>query len=88
MIRMRLPHGETDHRKRYSFSDPDSERLIEALDRCRYGTPTREDVLLVLGVASDYMHLTTYELGQEHCVRQLRSIWRARRARARTEGAL
>lgn len=83
---MRLPHDESNERKRYSFSDPDSERIAEAMDRCRYGTPTREDMLVVLGVACDYVHLTTYALGQEHCVGQLRAIWRARRARGDDAG--
>jgi hypothetical protein len=81
MMRMTIPHDETDQRKQCSFSNPDSERIEEAMDRCRYGSPTREDILVVLGVASDYLHMTTYELGQEHCVGQLRAIWRARRAR-------
>jgi len=80
-IRITLPHGETDPRKQYSFSDPHSERVHEALDSLRYGSPTREDVLIALALASDYLHLTTYALGQEHCVRQLRDIWRALRAR-------
>lgn len=82
-LRIRLPHAETDERKRYSMTDPDSARLRGAMRRCRYGKPTREDLLAVLGAATDYLHLTTYELGQEHCVSQLRDVWRARRARRR-----
>lgn len=34
----------------------------------------------VLMLANAYLTLTTYELGQEHCLRKLRDIWRARRA--------
>lgn len=34
----------------------------------------------VLMLANAYLTLTTYELGQEHCIQKLRDIWRARRA--------
>ncbi|MEL6705730.1 MAG: hypothetical protein AAFP15_15800, partial [Bacteroidota bacterium] len=67
-LRIRLPHAETDKRKRYSMTNPDSERLRDAMYRCRHKKPTREDLLVVLSAASDYIHLTAYELGQEHCV--------------------
>lgn len=77
---LRLPHGETDENKRYSFPDPDDEGNIDALWTMRYGEPTRAQVLRALSLAQAYMALTTYELGQEHCVGKLRDIWRARRA--------
>ncbi len=42
--------------------------------------PDPGDLRTLLSAVSDYLHLTTYELGQEHCVRQLRDMWRYRRA--------
>ena len=88
---MRLPHSETDERKRYTMADPDE--LDAAYSRVRSevfpfhraaSTPTvtvdRNDLARLLFAVDCYLHLTTYELGQEQCVRQLRDIWRARRA--------
>lgn len=85
-VRIRLPHDETDERKRYSLTDPDGENA-DAYGRvysARYSKtePDPDDLSRVLSMAGDYLHLTTYELGQEHCVRQLRELWRARRAAA------
>lgn len=81
---MRLPHGEADERKRYSMADPDAcDEAYAAVRRWQFSEgeePSREDFARVLAMADCYLHLTTYELGQEHCVRQLRDVWRARRA--------
>ncbi len=82
-IRLPLPHGETNPRKLYSYTNPDNDELHEALWQCRHGKPSGAQLRRVVSAAMDYMHLTTYPLGQEHCVSQLRDIWRARRARAK-----
>lgn len=85
--RLRLPHDETDERKRYSMPDPDEHaEAYGEVYRCLYGGEelSREQLKRVLELAGGYMALTTYELGQECCVEKLRDIWRARRAR---EGA-
>jgi len=37
------------------------------------------DLYRVLMVVEEYRHLTTYPLGVEHCIRQLRAIWRGLR---------
>jgi hypothetical protein len=83
-VRLKLPSGETDPGKRYSMPDPDAlADAYSALYRARwYGErdATPEEVSQVLMLAQAYLHLTTYELGQECCVRKLRDIWRARRA--------
>jgi hypothetical protein len=89
--RLLLPMGEEDSRKTYTMPDPDG--LCDAYGRL-YGVvfhrdapvaPTvevsRSDLIKVLSLASGYETLTTYELGQEHCVEKLRDIWRSRRAR-------
>jgi len=90
---MRLPHGETDERKRYSLPDPDalSEHYEKAYDAVYYrGRPLgdaspvtldKDDAAALLILARGYLDLTTYELGQECCVEKLRDVWRARRAR-------
>lgn len=88
---MRLPHDETDERKRYAMPDPDAlapaygslydaawyrgDRTTETV------TVSREELRRLLSLAGGYLDLTTYELGQEHCVEKLRDVWRARRAR-------
>lgn len=79
---IRLPFGETDPAKRYSFPDPDSEKLHDAAHAARYApeTLTKGQAMWLAEIASAYFSLTTYELGQEHCVAKLRDIWRARRA--------
>lgn len=81
---VRLPHGEVDERKRYIMPDPDS---MAPATRAVYGwihynepMPSRTELQCVVSMAQTFVHLTTYELGQEHCVGQLRDIWRARRA--------
>jgi len=88
--RLRLPHDETDERKRYTMPDPDA--LIELVRSARDKTYphdfgafdpsviTREEMVALTSLAEGYFVLTTYELGQEHCVQKLRDIWRARRA--------
>jgi hypothetical protein len=91
---MLLPHGETEERKRYAMPDPDAlgpsyGRLYDATwYRHPFGTPlpetievSREDLRRLLSLANGYLTLTTYELGQEHCVSKLRDVWRARKAR-------
>lgn len=86
LYRIKLPHGEADSTKVYTMSNPDTvceaaERVHEAVYRTG-ATPDPGDLRTLLSAVSDYLHLTTYELGQEHCVRQLRDMWRARRAMA------
>lgn len=84
--RITLPHGETDTTKQYSLSNPDhvaeaAERVHQSVYRTETA-PEPADLRTLLSAVNDYLHLTTYALGQEHCVRQLRDIWRARRANA------
>lgn len=80
---MRLPHDETDETKRYSMADPDAlAELAHSAHVAVYSDKrplTREESTALLSIAQSYMALTTYELGQEHCVGKLRDIWRARR---------
>jgi hypothetical protein len=93
MRMIKLPRGETDTRKTYVFPDPDA--LGQLLWRTRYAylypvgideprpstvDVARGDLEKLLAYAEAYIDLTTYELGQEHCVKKLRDIWRARRA--------
>ena len=85
-----LPHDAPDRRGDYLMPDP--EHGAEAY-RSLYGAAfdgsgsdgdvvvTRTELRRVLALASGYLTLTTYELGQEHCVGKLRDIWRARRKR-------
>jgi hypothetical protein len=83
--RIKLPTPDAPPNDVYSMADP--EYLPEAL-REIYGwlyyserEPSREALVQVMSMAQGYIHLTTYELGQENCVEKLRDIWRARRAR-------
>ncbi len=89
MKRLKLPHGETDPRKTYSFPDTDalSEAYAEAYDRHFHQKKslTNSQVRVLLSLAQGYLALTTYVLGQECCVKKLRDIWRARRARMKEE---
>lgn len=91
---LRLPHDETDERKRYSHPDPDelADAYAVVYRHHYYGerAPTREEMARVLVLAGGYLDLTTYGSapdrslgygGQEHCVKHLREIWRARKAR-------
>lgn len=90
--RLRLPHDETDESKRYTMPDPDAlcHLLASARDKTypyNFGqfdpsVITREEMVALTSLAEGYLTLTTYELGQEHCVEKLRDIWRARRADA------
>ncbi|MHA1573443.1 MAG: hypothetical protein ACTSX8_05565 [Alphaproteobacteria bacterium] len=79
--RLLLPHGEKDPAKQYIFPDPLHEPFIEAEQKARYNPQalTRTDLLALCSLAAAYRTLTSYELGQECCVKQLRDIWRARR---------
>lgn len=47
---------------------------------------THEQMVVLFTLAQGYLDLTTYELGQEHCVSKLRDIWRARRGREDSHG--
>ena len=89
---LRLPHGETRPEHRYSMPDPDGLAADYLAAREKLYPGGLEDLpkVVVLGrvelehvlrLAGAYLDLTTYELGQEHCVGKLRDIWRARRAR-------
>lgn len=79
--RLRLTPGETNPRRTYTLPDPDSPGLHDAAHAARSGEPTRSQLYELAAVAEAYLHLTTYSLGQEHCARKLRDVWRARRAR-------
>lgn len=89
-LRIRLPHTELNTLKTYTLSNPDAirevARRVHEATYLTHTTPEPSDVRALLMVVSDYLHLTTYELGQEHCVRQLRDMWRARRAGEKGEG--
>lgn len=82
---MALPRADSEGPDRYVMADPDA--CAEAFARFRahvYGgeaAPSEDDIKRVLAMAGCYLHLTTYALGQEHCVGQLRDIWRERRRR-------
>lgn len=82
---MPLPHGESDPAKEYSMPDPDA--LLETYDAAysaHYSEKralTEHQLAVILTLASGYLDLTMYALGQECCVEKLRDIWRARRAR-------
>lgn len=85
--RLSLPHGETDPNKRYQMPNPDGaaqEALAEVYAYRYYNArvPSERDMSAVLELAQGYLHLTAYELGQEHCVGNLRDIWGAKRATA------
>ena len=85
-----LPHGEADPRKRYIMPSPDAraDAYSSAYHAAWYGTQRdaetvtldKETLRSLIALAGGYLDLTTYELGQEHCVGKLRDIWRARRA--------
>lgn len=91
---VRLPHDESDPRKRYVLPDPDycADAYSVAYRATYYSgrplgeTPSitidYETMARLLALAGGYIDLTTYELGQEACVEKLRDLWRARRARA------
>ena len=64
----------------WRITDPESEELHAGMARLRHGSAEKIDVGRVLEAAESYIHLTTYELGQEHCVAKLRHIWRTLRA--------
>lgn len=82
---LRLPHGNTDPEKAYAFPDPDQRpEAIWSLHQWLFAggpKPSRDALIHIERLADAYVSLTTYELGQECCVRKLRDIWRARRAR-------
>ena len=80
--RLLLPHGEQDPAKQYIFPDPLHGPFIEAERKARYNPQalTSTELLALCSLASAYRSLTADELGQEHCVKKLRDIWRARRA--------
>lgn len=73
----------------WMISDPESVQLNEAMHRMRYEYAQSEttskqhksDIYHVLAAAEAYQHLTTYELGVEHCITKLRAIWRGLRDR-------
>ena len=86
-----LPDGDHRREKQYLMPSPDARSgAYESLyDRAWHSgadagsamvTVSREDLRLALSLADGYLTLTTYPLGQEHCVGKLRDIWRARRA--------
>lgn len=89
-LRLRVPHDETDETdesKVASFPNPDHDAVDKAFGRAndllfskRLGVEDEAAVRMLYSIAEAYMHLTTYDLGQEVCVTRLRQIWRARRA--------
>ena len=72
--------------RRFSFPDPEDERLSGAMWRLRYnpGGATEADRFRVLAAAEAYRHLTTYVLGTEVVIKQLRRIRRALRGFSKT----
>jgi hypothetical protein len=48
--------------ERWMISDPESDKLVEAMHATRYGTPTQSQLYTVLSAAKAYIHLTTYPL--------------------------
>lgn len=52
----------TEPGKTWVISDPASEELEEAMWKTRYGTPTREQLFMVLSAAEAYIFLTRYPL--------------------------
>jgi hypothetical protein len=95
--RIPLPHGEADSRKRYSMPDPDSLEPVyteayrafysAGLSLGEHGSLTDKQISVLFALASGYLDLTMYELGQECCVEKLRDIWRARRAESQPPDA-
>jgi len=86
---MRLPSPDAPRDLQYNMCDPDymAER-VRTIRTAHYSsgeTLSREDVAVLLLLADDYLHLTTCACGQEHCVRKLRDIWRARRGREQSK---
>ncbi len=65
-----------------SFPDPLYPSLRDALWCMRYepGRVTSSDRYAILAAAEAYLHLTTYPLGVEHTVKDLRQIRRALKA--------
>jgi hypothetical protein len=67
--------------------DPDiGVSLYESAYRAYYYSGSNRElphelVVALFTLAQGYLDLTTYELGQEHCVAKLRDIWRARKAK-------
>jgi hypothetical protein len=57
--------------------DPASERLDEAEWNGRYGTPSREDILLLCSTAACYRSVVTNELGVKYGIEKLRAIAKA-----------
>lgn len=85
---MRLPHDETDERKRYVMPDPDvhAEAMHHVRDHLGHGPAWRgalsdEDMARLLTLAEGYLVLTTGYPGQTAMQEKLGDIWRARRAR-------
>ena len=85
-----LPNG--DHRRERQYVMPSPDALGDAYERAydaawyrpqtEGGEVTLDKQTLrdLISLAGGYLTLTTYALGQEHCVGKLRDIWRARRA--------
>lgn len=67
---------------RKSFPDPVDPDLGESMHRMRYNPKRVEnaDRWRVLAAAEAYQHLTTYPLGVEHTVKDLRQIRRVLKA--------
>jgi hypothetical protein len=93
--RLLLPMGEEDPRKTYTMPDPDGlcDAMVSIYDDAWHRKPQGPrvevdlaDLRRVLGLATGYLDLTTYALGQEHCVQKLRDIWRSRRAHREESG--
>ncbi len=85
-----LPHAEAHRERCYIMPSPDARADVytTAYHAAWYGTQSdepavtldKETLRSLIALAGGYLDLTTYELGQEHCVGKLRDIWRARRA--------
>lgn len=79
----------------WQAADPTDPETDEALRRLRYSgelgdelvTVRKADIYRALHMAETWAHFSTYELGVEHVIRQLREVWRALRFLERESSA-
>ena len=85
-LMMPLPLGEVRPDHVYSMPDPDElGPAFTEVYRAHYygeGAVSRDALARVLMLANGYLWLTSEGPGQTDCLRKLRDIWRARKARA------
>lgn len=79
---------QADQRTQWQVADPTDPATHEAMHRLRYSgelgdefvTVRKADIYRALHMAETWAHFSTYELGVEHVIRQLREVWRALRS--------